>query len=1321
MSKRATELQSLTPRTEETQKVKNVELLDIGQQNLKELREEIESGRISNYKELLLEIMGRCKNIMPDRIASRIGSFVNDDLYQKVTWDSFLQILEEEVGIRTKLSDQLAFCNSTLVLAREFQINLSSPAHQLFYTDYQVNFWSDVPDTGLKGRPYLLAIVNDSFLAVVDRSMRRLCSKVFFKRVIQGNEGQVDQKRIDRVVEASSDFHLSSIHDSPEKKVKFKQTDCYFDILRFIGDKKISRSVERKNDTTNDTKPGHNHSNESGRTSFVLSEFKRTGNLLSKQSSRGVITRDLSAANKPSLERVNTPGLLATLLDTQSNLQQTRNGGQQLPSINHLSIPKSRMRSPNPPSQQPASLGRSVIRSGTGILNEQGSFLKEGQKDPTKSKRISILMPFTSSKQTEEARKIDHILFQMRSLSEDPKERKKAKKLFQVFKTTIDTRGTESHNTTSSNRRTGEEIAINEYQDGDSLFEDLDLDQIDINELVAEHKFRKGKKLLYKNGLTFRNKVQKFSKEVRKITDYEVTNAEIRAHLQKKEAGTQSRRSEKGEDLTTRPKGMRELLRATSYYHWKRFDLVIVGFLTRELVSYSIAYEEDWLIKKVETVILEDFCSMLAVMECSFTDNKYYLAMVINYTKLEIYSISNPSLEDGQQFLKKSLQRSHLTFSLSLCFNPRVSLQQQQVVVANEDKSIRVYSQTNVGEFKPGPELHLHQQFRPTTIAALDYSAGAQALVAGTGRGDVYLFDSEVTNPVYKYTKTRSPVLGVRIVHILNTFFVFWGCNKLGVFDLVKQDLLHELSNAEELGIGGLNKSTDASWWWLPRIDEEYSHYYRRAFASEKERTGAIVKEFEVNMRKGRYSLYFGNSTFSRYALRLNKDKEFDEAISRIKMMEKRNLNWALEAGTDSSLLEKIMEGSNRWIYSRVVFEEESLILLNDKKLLVYLNYQRGLIVKYSLVDLEGELVTIQLLAKGRDLLLANAQGKALVINLRQMNVLKAYQLRLAKVFAVEALYDESFDLVIFNMPDELYCVKATPKAKKQVLPDIASAKEVLSFRMDKPFLDVKSDQSFIYCLLETYRLCLFNKKSMRMVKEFNLSAHLHDQAILSYSRPASQNGLRRFVSCQLTDACLFIALEAGALLVVKLNPASIGDITLYQQQFPTELSLFTLAKSNLALYVWEEDKHAFHAYKLDPLPSVKFACVPSNIELQKIVKNTPKGSEAYLDTISKWYSEEQELQSGRVTLFKSSHMLQIDKPKDTLHQIYHLREKNQLLMIPSRGTVLIHELDKSTIPLQFDVYQMIKQNRTWDQKRQQEESLMNMRNILRTENRKKK
>ena len=134
---------------------------------------------------------------------------------------------------------------------------------------------------------------------------------------------------------------------------------------------------------------------------------------------------------------------------------------------------------------------------------------------------------------------------------------------------------------------------------------------------------------------------------------------------------------------------------------------------------------------------------------------------------------------------------------------------------------------------------------------------------------------------------------------------------------------------------------------------EDYASASKADFFDQDTRN-MLARMLEERITAGKYSVFFGGSTFTKYVMTIDRELQFSEIIAKIKMLERQGADWSKDSLFGHDIQKVVIQKRPNWTYFRLLQDEESAVLVNDRKLLVYFNYVEGLIVRYSLVQIEG-------------------------------------------------------------------------------------------------------------------------------------------------------------------------------------------------------------------------------------------------------------------------------------------------------------------------------------------------------------------------------
>lgn len=238
---------------------KEFQLIDLPKDELKQIRYMFEKGRIPFFKNLLVQLMKRTREL-PDKLTKLFGSYIKGEM-SNVSWEIFLQVLEEEVNSNDlkPTVDVIDYNSKTIFLKNPVRKNLSEPPTKFFHPQYTLDFCEFIEVEGFK---VSLAIINHSTLAVMDTHFTQLHTSVDFSRDFQKHAlGQLhkkklldEKKRKEESMKKLRMSRLSSLMGDSENEKKEEGIKYEFDVILYAGLKKPKKKQSRRRRKRNYTR-----------------------------------------------------------------------------------------------------------------------------------------------------------------------------------------------------------------------------------------------------------------------------------------------------------------------------------------------------------------------------------------------------------------------------------------------------------------------------------------------------------------------------------------------------------------------------------------------------------------------------------------------------------------------------------------------------------------------------------------------------------------------------------------------------------------------------------------------------------------------------------------------------------------------------------------------------------------------------------------------------------------------------------------------------------------------------------------------------------
>lgn len=1386
--------------------VTKFELLDIPRSELAEIRFLVESKKLTTFKDLILHIMKKFNNILPEHIARTIGGHMNPDDPKTINWDVFLRIMEEEVSLKDKMYNQMNFGSNKIFMQKREETNLSHPPQHFFYKDYEINHFRIITDFSGTNH-FCLFIINNTSMAITSLDLKELVSRNYFERDFKGKLKEVIRKKNEKAEELLKEannkrikLNQMSSEDSHEGIADFN-VNANFDIMKFSGlEEKARQSIflSENNSTarryTVDTRgtshhgDSHSHSRhirvaakgERGDRTSVLRPSVKSTNKNSKHSIHSKSHERSTLGKKDAPRQVSPPSRRSNKKNAngddsvssrkshsvhgKTNTVQTMKIISNSPQ-NHVDSMKSmELTAENIIQTSTHSKRNSILMKELGITGHGNEFLL-----PSSQMRMSTLGIKGHDKNALDQLRLDTIIMKSKQVKEaEPDARRKMLKLFTAFRSLVAEPGAGLPEVNSIKNNVG-------YMEGDEYFDEVDFRAVNSKDIMREYNKRLAIEKVNTQIKDFNKHAKVFKRNLHKIEyhlNYSLEEPENNENIiqsgssiHNKSVSYSHNRSRGGSTILSKktqsqrkkiedegivsinfndpmrlhhyknwydkPKSLNDVLTCVNVYFWKQKSLLVISFLTRELNAYSLDYKQEYYMKKMEELVLDDFCNQFCTMQSEYKAEHSFILMQINYNKVEVYGYQTDM--NRVDILAKTLKRQNLVFSVELSFNPKIRLLRTGFVAIGEDKIVKIFKQTNIQEFQMAAQAALYQKYTAITVTCMDYSARQGLLLVGSQQGAVYLLDCEVNKIVFKHQKYHEPVLDCYLCDILRCFFVFWTDGRFAFFDLINYSTVQEFNLYEWADSSVVNRT--CTWSHFPEIDEEMEAISRRKDFYDEETRNKLAKILEDRFLSGKYYVYFGNSTFSKFSMNVDRDLQFREIVAKIKMMERKGLNIGNDALFGHEISKIIIDPNPVWKYISIVEGDQSILLVTDKKLMVYFNYVEGLIIRYSLLQMEGDIIRLELLKDRKQLFVANSLGRAVVFNLVHMHPLKEFEPPLEKVIHAEPIFTDSFDVAYFQMPGEIYVLMAGSKTKQHIVPALDNQKEVMASQTNSSFLLILQDANYIYCLLEDFKIELISKKSLRLAKEIDLFDSVAAK-ILKFKTPAGIEAHRDIIYGFINHGAMFLQLSGGYIVLVYIDPTAINDYKVYYQHLDFDDFRMDASDDNHILYVFLSAR--IESYSLLPFLPEYSRYFPSSIYSPLKYKANKESRLNFKEELQKKIEEidhrfkDREFEEIDDLVFEASSLNPFLKlaNKDflperfqlhTVAEIKIIKEKNYLYLHPFSGDLNFYDLNRKSLKTTMSIPSMIKNNKTFDQKRLNETNMMNVRNIIRGETTKTK
>lgn len=234
---------------QEADNKKQFRLIDLPKDQLKQIRYMFEKKRIPFFKNLLVQLMKRTRQL-PTQLTKLFGSYISGEM-APVSWEIFLQVLEEEINFTESKNDSLDYSGKTIYLKPPIIRDLSAQPTKFFHAQYSLDFCEFIE---LNGTKVVIMVVNHSTLALLNDNFTEVLSSVTFSRDFQKHaQGQLHKKKVEgerlrkeQSMKKLRMSRLSSFMVDSDKEDEVEAIKYDFDVILYAGLKKQKKKRRRK-------------------------------------------------------------------------------------------------------------------------------------------------------------------------------------------------------------------------------------------------------------------------------------------------------------------------------------------------------------------------------------------------------------------------------------------------------------------------------------------------------------------------------------------------------------------------------------------------------------------------------------------------------------------------------------------------------------------------------------------------------------------------------------------------------------------------------------------------------------------------------------------------------------------------------------------------------------------------------------------------------------------------------------------------------------------------------------------------------------------
>ena len=1009
-------------------------ILDITKEHLLTMRHLFETGKIRSVDEIIPVLMKLHNISIPDGLVNIFASYTTQ-ADRSLDWNKYLSILEEE----TKISDRQKYdtmygYKKVFLQKHQSNPNVSALTHDI----YSVSYYYRIPGLDLS-----IVIINKSHMILANNKLNKVYdNRYFYRHYLSFNQyklsnilkrGTLDKKGksggfgkiVGRVNSKSSEM----IREEGLKKDR--RMKVWGDEKRFRGKSSIINIIEDES-----TAGYFGLKNSQGLNESVEKKGLGRGN----EKIKSINILNLSGFSSKHLTIDNDEDMIS-LIQTKSKLRLA----------NPIKRIFKHQRSSSYNQDQPVSLLQKAPSPET--RSQRNRFSKSRFSS---SQNVNESTGFNDTKISEEPKIRNEFIDSIENINVDDMKSILDEDIRRLYSKRIHNKLESFKTNVSKLKRFNESVTdVLEYQrkDKEKRAGVLKDSRERINNIVyckPEDEFegilaqeRAGKKGRFGERSRRRNLMEGtgLAMEVERFREMSLDSEdEIREKARKE------KRALPLEDMNYREKprtGM-QCISSNCAYYWDKEAVLIVGFLNRELITYVVDKDKSGPpeIVRVEDIAMEGMCTNLSIEKSSYESQAYFLMMEVDLIEVHIYKLTQTTFNPS--FLSKNITRKNLVFKQSFGGSPRIQFVADGFIVNSEKVAIRLFVQSSDSSFSQTLKLTLYQKFSPTTISSMDYSKKFSVLLVGSAQGDLFVYDSDIKSVVFKYKQQSEKLIKVKVCEMLKCVYIFYERGGIKVFDLMTYQLMQDLETPLFWSIN--------SWVSFPSIDQDRVAKDPEMPDYIEERRQAAHTERKV--KSGAYSVFVGLTAITEHKFYVEADREFAELASDLRAKGRGE-----EERGAGGLSSTMLDGMTSWRHCCMHPVEHTVLLVDDRKLLVNYDYNNRLIINYAMLDIKGELTTFELVNSASQLLVADASGEASLYNVQPLVKVATYSIDLQCVLKCVGVFNGLVDFVFVGMPNEVFCVRSSNQQKAMHVLERYDREQVLGFQLDAAVLEVFTDK----------------------------------------------------------------------------------------------------------------------------------------------------------------------------------------------------------------------------------------------------------------------
>ena len=321
----------------------------------------------------------------------------------------------------------------------------------------------------------------------------------------------------------------------------------------------------------------------------------------------------------------------------------------------------------------------------------------------------------------------------------------------------------------------------------------------------------------------------------------------------------------------------------------------------------------------------------------------------------------------------------------------------------------------------------MHKQYTSTSVTALCYARTSAKIFIGTSMGELMIFDIDISKITMTIREPLGKIVGIKFFEGLKNIYMFLNNGRVRIIDSLTYETVQETAPFKKRNKIVGPETNEKQFVYMTNIDEilenplslldEKKMNIMEKF-SEKISKSVRVNSFERQVLNGNVCIVFGDCDFNVYNLTIKADKQFKQMVDTFRKVNKELDKDSFTAR--SKFIDQICNSSLEWQYCAQSEDGTLIALINEKKFLILYDIVKDKIVNHFILDLVGSLCRCTLENEGKEVYLANKDGRFVSYELLSGLKLFDIQVPLTCVIWAEKLHG-LYDFCFFNNPDEVF------------------------------------------------------------------------------------------------------------------------------------------------------------------------------------------------------------------------------------------------------------------------------------------------------------